>query len=126
MARAEANSVGLVKSGTSGEELRRGQRVLLRLRTNIHLALKGKVTTLEATTLSVHDRGALVVLQRGLPVDARLVLENSATREKIACRVARPPRETPEGYHTSIEFDSPAPEFWKIAFPPPDWRPGTA
>jgi hypothetical protein len=29
----------------------------------------------------------------------------------------------PEGFHIPIEFDSPAPDFWKIAFPPTDWRP---
>jgi hypothetical protein len=37
--------------------------------------------------------------------------------------VARPSRETAEGFHIPLEFDSPAPGFWKINFPPSDWRP---
>lgn len=123
MARAEATSTTLLKPAGAAEDPRRSHRVLLRVRTNVHLALKGKVTTLPGVTLSVHDRGAVIVLQRSLPVDARLVLENSATNEKIACKIARPARETPEGYHTVIEFDAPSRDFWKIAFPPSDWRP---
>jgi len=56
-------------------------------------------------------------------METRLVLEHCATKERIACRVVRPARETPEGFHVAIEFDSPAPDFWKIAFPPTNWRP---
>ncbi|HWG59098.1 MAG TPA: hypothetical protein VN661_08635 [Candidatus Acidoferrales bacterium] len=122
--RAEAASINVVAPLVGGEDSRRERRVLLRVRTSVHLAIKGKVTTLTGITLSVHDRGAIVVLDRNVPVDARLVLENSNTREKIACKVSRPARATPEGYHTAIEFDSPSPEFWKIAFPPSDWRAG--
>jgi hypothetical protein len=29
----------------------------------------------------------------------------------------------PEGYHVPLEFDTPEPNFWGIAFPPADWRP---
>jgi hypothetical protein len=29
----------------------------------------------------------------------------------------------PEGFHVPLEFDSPAPDFWRIVFPPLDWRP---
>jgi hypothetical protein len=104
------------------EERRRSQRVLLRTRTQIHVALAGKLTTIEAVTLSVNPQGALVVIGQSLPVDARLVLEHKATRERVACKVARAAREMPEGFHIPLEFDSPAPEFWRIAFPPEDWR----
>ncbi len=107
----------------AGDDRRRGQRVLLRVRANIHIAVHGKPTTLEATTLSVNNAGALIVLPLSLPVETRLVLEHSMTRERVACRVARLAREMPEGFHVPIEFDSPAPDFWKIAFPPADWRP---
>lgn len=106
-----------------GEERRRSQRVLMRVRSDIHVALEGKPSTLSATTLSVNDHGALVLLQKSLPVDARLVLEHSATREKVACRVARTARWMPEGFHVAIEFDSPEPKFWGIVFPPGDGLP---
>ena len=105
------------------EERRRSQRVLMRVRSDIHIALEGKRSTLTATTLSVNDHGALVLLQKSLPVDARLVLEHCTTREKVACRVARAARWMPEGYHVAIQFDSPEPKFWGIVFPPGDGLP---
>jgi hypothetical protein len=104
------------------QERRRGQRVMLRIKVQVHVALQGKPTTFEAATVSVSPAGALVVIQRALPVDTRLVLEHNGTRERAACKITRQPREMPEGFHTALEFDSPAPEFWKIAFPPADWR----
>ena len=112
-----------VRESVAGEERRRSQRVLLRVRANIHVALQGKAVSFEATTLSVNDHGALICLKQAIPVDAHLILEHPATRETIACRVARAAREMPEGYHIPLEFDSPAPNFWRIAFPPADWRP---
>src|SRR5581483_6791674 len=105
-----------------GEDRRRSQRVLLRVRANVHVALQGKSATLETFTLSVNAHGALIVVKEHLPTDTRLILEHTATKERLACRVVRPPRETPEGFQTAIEFDSPNPDFWKIAFPPANWR----
>ena len=107
----------------TNEERRRGQRVLLRIRANIHVALQGQATTFEVNTLSVNPQGALVVMKQSLPPETRLVLEHKGTRERVACKVARAPREIPEGFQVPLEFDSPAPDFWKIAFPPADWRP---
>jgi hypothetical protein len=112
-----------VRRVVAAEERRRGYRVLLRVRASIHVALQGQPVTLETVTLSVSNHGALVVLSQSLPCDTRLVLEHSGTKERVACRVARISREMPEGFHVPIEFDSPAPNFWRIAFPPPDWRP---
>ena len=108
---------------TGGEERRRSQRVLLRVHAKVHLALNGVPTTFDVTTLNVNVHGALVSMSQGVPVETRLVLEHCGTKERMACRVVRPSRETPEGFHVAIEFDSPAPDFWKIAFPPPNWRP---
>jgi hypothetical protein len=104
------------------QERRRGQRVLLRIRALIHVALQGPATTIEANTLSVNPKGALVVINKNLPQDTRLVLEHSGTKERVACKVVRPSKEMPEGFHTALEFDPPAPDFWKIVFPPADWR----
>ena len=112
-----------VRESVAGDERRRSQRVLLRVRANIHVAIHGKPVSFEATTLSVNDHGAVVCLKQTIPIDARLVLEHSGTKETIACRVARAAREMPEGFHVPLEFDSPAPNFWRIAFPPADWRP---
>jgi len=104
-------------------ERRRIQRVLLRVRAKIHVTLEGKAITLEVRTVSVHPTGALLVMNRALPNGTRLVLEHSSTGEVMGCKVAHPPRETPEGFHVPLAFDTLAPDFWKIDFPPEDWRP---
>jgi hypothetical protein len=111
-----------LKHAILGQERRRGQRVLLRIRALIHVALQGPATTLEANTLSVNPKGALVVIDKNLPQDTRLVLEHRGTKERAACKVVRPAKEMPEGFHTALEFDPPVPDFWKIAFPPANWR----
>jgi hypothetical protein len=102
---------------------RKGQRVLLRVRASIHVALQGTATTIEVATLSVNPLGAIIVMQDSLPAETRLVLEHGGTGQRVACKVARPPRQMPEGFHVPLEFDSPAPGFWKIEFPSADWRP---
>jgi hypothetical protein len=112
-----------IKPSIAGEERRRSQRVLLRVRANVHVALHGKSRTFEATTLSVNDHGALIVMRQSLPVETQVILEHSQTREQVACKVSRSPREMAEGFHIPLEFDSPARNFWRIAFPPADWRP---
>jgi len=105
------------------DQRRRSQRVLLRVKAVIYVVLEGKEAELEVMTLSVNAHGALVVAKQNLPVETKLVLEHRGTRERVACRVVRSPREMPEGFHTALEFSSPAPDFWKIAFPPADWMP---
>ena len=105
------------------QDRRRTQRVLLRVRASIHVAVQGHLATIDAATLSVNPHGAVVVMNQSLPADTQVVLEHSGTKERIACKVARPPRHMGEGYHVPLEFDSPAPGFWKIEFPPSDWRP---
>jgi hypothetical protein len=115
-----------VKPAIAAAERRRNQRVLLRIRASIHVALQGKNAVLDAATLSVTPQGAVVVMKQSLPAETRLVLEHSRTGQRVDCKVARPPRETAEGYHTPIEFSTPAPGFWKINFPPSDARPEDA
>lgn len=88
----------------------------------IHVALQGRLTTLDTFTLSVNDHGALIILKQSLPLDTRLVLEHAGTKERVACKVSRACREITEGFQIPIEFDGPAPNFWGIAFPPHDWR----
>ncbi|HTR47250.1 MAG TPA: hypothetical protein VMM16_07710 [Verrucomicrobiae bacterium] len=112
-----------IKPSLAEDQRRRTQRVLLRVRANIHVAVQGKAATIDAATLSVNPHGAVVVMNQNLPADTHVVLEHLGTRERISCKVARPPRPMAEGYHVPLEFESPSPEFWKIDFPPSDWRP---
>jgi hypothetical protein len=50
------------KAQAEGEDRRRSQRVLLRVRARVHLALQGIPTTFEVMTLNVNVHGALVVM----------------------------------------------------------------
>ena len=97
--------------------------MLLRVHAKVHVALKDKQVTYEATTLSVNDQGAVLVMNQTLPMDAKIILEHKTTRVRVGCKIIRPGREMPEGFHIPVEFDSPAPNFWGIVFPPSDWRP---
>jgi hypothetical protein len=111
-----------LRSNLADSERRRTQRVLLRVRASIHVALEGQHKTFDAATLSVTRHGAVVVMSQRLPADTQVVLEHAATSERVACKVLRPPRRVAEGYHVPLEFDRPAPNFWKIDFPPSDWQ----
>jgi len=113
----------VAKHAVAKDERRRSQRVLLRIRASIHVALQGQAETFDVATLSVNPHGAVVVMKQSLPLETRLVLEHNGTKERVGCKVVRPPREMPEGFHVPIEFDAPAPDFWRIDFPPADWRP---
>lgn len=105
------------------EDRRRSQRVLLRVKAFVFVVQNGQEVRLEVTTLSVNAHGALVAAKQSVPVETKVVLEHGGTGERVACRVVRPPREMPEGFHTALEFTSAAADFWKIAFPPTDWTP---
>jgi hypothetical protein len=120
---APAHGAAGVRQAVAGEERRRSQRVLLRVKVNIHVALGSKNSTFEVTTLSVNDHGALIAMPRSLALDTQLVLEHGLTKKQVACKVVRVPREMPEGFHTPLEFEAADPNFWGIAFPPADWRP---
>lgn len=107
----------------AGKDHRHSQRVLLRVPAKIYVSLQGKLTTIEATTLSVNTHGAILVAKQSLPAEERVVLEHGTTHEKIPCRVTRAAHKLPEGFHIPIEFESPSPNFWRIVFPAPDWPP---
>jgi hypothetical protein len=85
-----AAHVDSASKGSAGEERRRSQRVLLRIHAKVHVALDGKATTFDATTLSVKSHGVLIAIEQNLPIETRLVFEHNGTRERMSCRVVRP------------------------------------
>jgi hypothetical protein len=52
-----------------------------------------------------------------------VILQNPETSEEQSCRIIRvsPAREGKS--EVGIEFLKPAPNFWRVAFPPADWVP---
>lgn len=123
VARTHAAIQGMPQVNTIAAERRRGRRVLLRIRANVHVMLKGREEMLEVTTLSVNPAGAMLVSPKNLTPQTEFVLEHAATKQTIPCRVVSAAKQVPDGFHVPISFDAPAPNFWKIDFPPEDWKP---
>lgn len=118
-----ARKPGAGEAPRSGEDRRRSQRVLLRVAVTIHATVQGKPVHVPAFTVSVNDHGALLLCPQMFPAGGKFDLENDRTGEVQPCRVTRPPADTGDGYHVPVEFEKAAPNFWRISFPPPDWRP---
>jgi PilZ domain len=103
-------------------ERRRSQRVTLRVRVKLHVAIEGKPDSVQAFTANVNDHGALLVSPESFQTEDRFVLEHSHTRQRMGCRVTRRPEAIQGGFQVAVEFDGPAPGFWQIVFPPTSWK----
>jgi hypothetical protein len=108
----------------AGEERRRSQRVMVRIPVTLKIAVAGKAVIANAATVSVNDHGAMILCTRSFAADTTVEVQNDRTNEKVSCRVTRSPIENPDGYLIPVEFATPAPKFWRISFPPRDWKPG--
>ena len=106
-----------------GEERRRSQRVVIRVPVTLDLQIHGKQITVKAATVSVNDHGAMLACGRNLAANATFDLTNDLTQERMRCRVTRATVENAQGYLVPVEFAQPAPGFWRISFPPADWKP---
>ena len=96
---------------------------MIRVPVTLELTIADKKLTLEAKTASVNDHGAMLICSRTLAADTGLQMQNNRKQETQACRVTRTPVEGPEGYLIPVEFSTPAPGFWRITFPPTNWKP---
>jgi hypothetical protein len=108
----------------SGEERRRSQRVMVRIPVSLKIIVAGKAVTASAATVSVNDHGAMLLCSRGFSAETSLEVQNDRTSEKMNCRVTRAPIENTDGYLIPVEFATASPNFWRISFPPRDWKPG--
>ena len=108
----------------TGEERRRSQRVMLKIPVNLKIMIAGKAVTANAATVSVNDHGAMLSCTRSFAADTMLDLQNERTGERMNCRVTRTPIENQGGYLIPVEFATVDPSFWRISFPPRDWKPG--
>ena len=104
------------------DERRRSQRVRLRVSVKLHVSIPEKPEAIEAQTADVNDNGALLTCPENFSVNARFLLEHKASRQRIGCRVTRTPNAIQGGFLVPVEFDTAAPGFWHISFPPTDWK----
>ena len=103
---------------------RRSQRVLLRIPIAVIAPGPDKKMAREQThTLVVNAHGALIILELPVRVGQVVILQNPETSEEQSCRIIRV-NPAPQGkFEVGIEFLKPAPNFWRVAFPPADWIP---
>jgi hypothetical protein len=104
---------------------RRSQRVLLKIPVVVIALGPDKQPVSEETyTLVVSAHGGLIHLAMKVTVGQELTIKNPETREEQLCRVVRLNTTQPEITEVGFEFVKPAPQFWRISFPPPDWTLG--
>jgi hypothetical protein len=105
------------------DDRRRSQRVMMRVGVVVRYSLNGKEISLQAHTVAVNIHGAMICAAESIPAETALDLEHKMTKERIAGRVTRQAQNSPEGFLIPVEFVSPSNNFWRISFPPSDWKP---
>ncbi len=112
-----------VPADNPGAEKRRSQRVALRvpvvvLGTDRHGKPFGEVTS----TVIVNAHGGLVEIKAELNDGQRVLLRNKLSGDREPCRVVWFTPADAGKFHAGLEFLTPAPKFWRVDFPPEDWK----
>jgi hypothetical protein len=103
---------------------RRSQRVLMQVPVRIRgTDAQGKTVEEETETLAINAHGALVLLQSRLTSGSKVQLQHKKTQEEHECHVAFLGPVRSGKAEIGLEFSSPHPTFWRVAFPPEDWTP---
>jgi hypothetical protein len=103
---------------------RRSQRVLMQVGVRIRgTDAQGKTIEEETETLAINAHGALVQLQSRLTSGSKVQLQHKKTQEEHECHVAFLGPVRAGKAEVGLEFSSPHPTFWRVAFPPEDWTP---
>jgi len=102
---------------------RRSQRVMIGVAvTVVSEATKTDPAFEESTqTLVVNAHGALITLPFKVEKGRQLLLKNRVTKEEQQCKVGHIGQEGGARIQVAVEFLTPSPNFWRIAFPPDDW-----
>ena len=109
---------------TSTGARRRSQRVLMQVPVRIRgTDAQGKPVEEETETLAINAHGALVLLQSRLTSGSLVQLQHKKTQEEHECHVAFLGPVRSGKAEIGLEFTSPHPTFWRVAFPPEDWTP---
>jgi hypothetical protein len=105
------------------DDRRRSQRVMMRVRVVFRYTLNGKEMSQQAHTVAVNIHGAMICAAENIPAETPLDVEHGITKDRIAGRVTRHAQHSPDGYLIPVEFAGASSSFWRISFPPSDWKP---
>jgi hypothetical protein len=103
---------------------RRSQRVLMQVAVRIHgLDTQGIQFEEETETLAINAHGGLVLLSARLISGSKIQLQHKLTQEEQECHVVFLGPVRGGKAEIGLEFSTPRPSFWRVAFPPEDWTP---
>lgn len=107
--------------------LRRSSRVFLRMPVLTKgRNMQGRTFRQPTETIVINAHGGLIYLNETLEMGAEIVVINPATEDEQECRVVFLGNASDKGQRVGVEFLTPAPHFWGVEFPPPDWPERTA
>ena len=106
---------------------RRSQRVLMQ----VGVRMRGKDAQGNdfeefTETLAINAHGALVLLAARVTSGGLVMMRHNKTEEEQECHVAFLGPVRSGKAEIGLEFTSPRPTFWRVAFPPEDWTPKSA
>jgi hypothetical protein len=106
---------------------RRTQRVILQIPVQVRAQFGNDAPITEDTrSMVVNADGGLIALAMKVRPGQKLTVRNWATSVEQECRVVHV-RESHTGkQEVAVAFPYPMPQFWNLAFPPPDWKPFTS
>jgi hypothetical protein len=103
---------------------RRSQRVLMQVAVRIRgTDAENKNFSEETATLAINAHGALVLMQARITSGSKVHLFHNRTLEEQECHVVFLGPVRAGKSEVGLEFSSPCPSFWRVAFPPEDWSP---
>jgi hypothetical protein len=103
---------------------RRSQRVLMQVGVRIRGEnAQGTPFEEETETLAINAHGALILLQARVTSGGKVLLKHKRTEEEQECHVVFLGPVRSGKAEVGLEFSSPRPAFWRVAFPPEDWNP---
>jgi hypothetical protein len=102
---------------------RRSQRIELNVPLVVYRAPGQGPQFYESTeTLVVSAHGALIALTDLVAPWQKLRIQNLNTGENLECRVVSVKKGLIGPPRVAVEFTQATPGFWRIAFPPADWK----
>jgi len=103
---------------------RRSQRVLMQVGVRVRgKDAQGKDFEEMSETLAINAHGALVLLNARVMSGGVIHMKHNKTGEEQECHVAFLGPVRGGKAEIGVEFVTPSPNFWRVAFPPEDWSP---
>jgi hypothetical protein len=103
---------------------RRSQRVLMQVGIRVRgKDAQGKDFEEMTETLAVNAHGALILLNARVISGAIVHVKHNKTEQEQECHAAFLGPVRSGRAEVGVEFTSPHPTFWRVAFPPDDWSP---